>query len=284
MLSILIPTYNYNIVSLVNELHKQCVECNIKFEIICIDDGSNSAINIENEKINYLSNCKFKELSDNIGRSAIRNLLAKKAKHNNLLFLDADVFPLKRTFIKEYLILSDPLLIVGGLSQTKTPSKAPSKLRWIYTKKRESKTLCSSNFLIKKEVFKLYSFDESLKKYGYEDLVFFNSLINNNIKIEKTKNPVIHYGNDPANIFIKKTEFALENLIELIESKKINTNQVKIAKYYFLLKKFKIQNLVLCIFDKTKGLLLKNFESNHPSILLFDFYRLGYFCLLKNKK
>ena len=42
MLSVLIPTYNYNAVSLVKELHKQLLDSNIVFEIICIDDGSKS--------------------------------------------------------------------------------------------------------------------------------------------------------------------------------------------------------------------------------------------------
>ena len=51
MLSILIPIYNYNAYPLVLELHKQCLECEIEFEIICQDDASGSDLNIENEKI-----------------------------------------------------------------------------------------------------------------------------------------------------------------------------------------------------------------------------------------
>ena len=45
MLSILIPTYNYDITHLVYELHKQASEAEIDFEIICLDDGSKSEIN-----------------------------------------------------------------------------------------------------------------------------------------------------------------------------------------------------------------------------------------------
>jgi hypothetical protein len=40
MLSILIPIYNFNAVPLVKELQKQCMECDLEFEIICIDDCS----------------------------------------------------------------------------------------------------------------------------------------------------------------------------------------------------------------------------------------------------
>jgi glycosyltransferase involved in cell wall biosynthesis len=41
MLSILIPIYNYNAYPLVKELHSQCLEATIDFEIFCIDDASN---------------------------------------------------------------------------------------------------------------------------------------------------------------------------------------------------------------------------------------------------
>ena len=57
MLSILIPTYNYNVVPLVLDLHKQCLECEINFEILVFDDGS-KLFTIENHKINSLKNCK----------------------------------------------------------------------------------------------------------------------------------------------------------------------------------------------------------------------------------
>ena len=117
MLSILIPTYNYNVYPLVLELHKQCLECQIEFEIIVFDDASKSELNIENEKINSLTNCFFKILELNIGRSSIRNLLAKQSKFENLLFLDADTIPISKDFIKNYVsnIDVDEKVIYGGI-------------------------------------------------------------------------------------------------------------------------------------------------------------------------
>ena len=44
MLSILIPTYNYKVEALVNELHAQATYCQIDFEIIIGDDSSNQTI------------------------------------------------------------------------------------------------------------------------------------------------------------------------------------------------------------------------------------------------
>ena len=40
MLSILIPTYNYNITRLVVDLHQQALDTYVDFEIIVIEDGS----------------------------------------------------------------------------------------------------------------------------------------------------------------------------------------------------------------------------------------------------
>ena len=106
MLSVLIPTYNYNAFLLVKEIHQQLTLGEIDFEIICLDDGSKSSINTKNEEINKFSFTSFKSLPKNIGRSAIRNLLAKKATYNWLLFLDADVIPVKSNFIKNYIVFS----------------------------------------------------------------------------------------------------------------------------------------------------------------------------------
>ena len=54
MLSVLIPTYDYNCFPFVHELHNQLLKEKISFEIICFDDGSNSISNLENQKINSL--------------------------------------------------------------------------------------------------------------------------------------------------------------------------------------------------------------------------------------
>ena len=38
MLSILIPTYNYDVTELVNTLHEQCLQAKLTFEILVLDD------------------------------------------------------------------------------------------------------------------------------------------------------------------------------------------------------------------------------------------------------
>lgn len=284
MLSILIPTFNYDIVPLVKELHNQCVENNIKFEVLVYDDGSKSKYNSKNNTINSIQNCLFKELPNNIGRSAIRNLLAKNALFDLLLFIDAGTFPENKDFIKNYISVQHENVVNGGMKHTEKPPKKPFKLRWVYTKYREVNALCSSNFLIKKTVFEKHPFDESIKQYGYEDVLFFDNLKENNIGILKIDNPVIHASDDDATTFIKKTEYAIENLIQLINEDKLSIAHYKTSKLYMQLSPLSLDKFISLLFKWFKPLLLKNFNSIYPSMFLFDFYRLGYYCLLKNKK
>ncbi|MDO5970928.1 glycosyltransferase [Flavivirga aquimarina] len=285
MLSILIPAYNINTTLLVKELYNQIIECNIEFEILVYDDGSKSSINITNREINLLKNCTFKELPNNIGRSAIRNLLANDSKFENLLFIDAGTFPKKKSFIRDYISLKNKNVVHGGMTAMDETPKPPFKLRWVYTKKRESKKgLHSCNFFVKKNILKKNPFDETLKKYGYEDVLFFNSLKKKNIPVYSIENPVIHNTDDDANTFIRKNEDAIENLVRLINDNKLEKDKVGISKYYYQLKKIKLDRLLINVFKILKPFLTRNFNSSYPSLLLYDFYRLGYFCLLKTKK
>ncbi|WP_299780160.1 glycosyltransferase family 2 protein [uncultured Formosa sp.] len=282
MLSILIPTYNYNSVPLVQELEKQCIECDINFEILVYDDGSNSNLNTTNNSINKLKNCTFKPLLENIGRSAIRNLLAKNAKFDSLIFIDSGTFPKKKNFIQQYINLSNDV-VNGGMTFTDSTPDKPYLLRWIYTKHRESKSLCSSNFLIKKTVFEKHPFDESIKTYGCEDTLLFNNLKKSNIDIIKIENPVIHFPDDDATTFIKKTEQAMFNLSTLYKAKKISTKEHKFLLFYSRIKKVKLLNLTIFMFKILKPLLLKNLLANKPKLWIFDFYRFGYICALNKK-
>ena len=93
MLSILIPTYNYSILQLVQNIHQQCIVSSIVFEIICLDDHSNFDFQLENQKINELAHCFYFKNETNLGRTRTRQILAEKAKFNWVLFLDADVIP-----------------------------------------------------------------------------------------------------------------------------------------------------------------------------------------------
>ncbi|MTE26768.1 glycosyltransferase family 2 protein [Winogradskyella ouciana] len=286
MLSILIPVYNYNILPLVEEVHAQAIKCHIKFEIIVIDDASDIRFD-STEKVKAFSNIKLIVLKENIGRSAIRNLLANKAQYNTLLFIDAGTFPKSKEYIASYIEHKEKDVVIGGMIGEKVAAKKPYKLRWIYTKEREShksnKVLSSANFLIKKSVILKCPFNESIKTYGYEDLLFFNTLKAEGIKPSFIDTPVIHDSKEDADTFIKKTEQGLQNLHHLVKSNEKLIQDSSVVKYSNKINSLKLSGLVIMLFILTKPLLLKNLKSSYPSMRLFDFYKLGYFCKLKQK-
>lgn len=283
MLSILIPTYNFDVTLLIKEVNNQCIANNIEYEILVYDDASKPKFNKINQWINTLSNCCFKILKKNIGRSAIRNLLGNDAKYKNLLFIDAGTTIKNSNYIQNYLKHINEHVVNGGMiAKSKAVSK-PYKLRWLYTKYREHNALCSSNFLIKKEVFVKFPFNESLKKYGFEDVLFFEQLTNNYLTIKRINNPVIHSADDDAETFIQKTEWAINNLNLLIEDDLLSPDAVKIYTAYLSVKKMRLTWLAAKAYKHLNKLFLLNFKSNTPFLFLFDIYRLTYLCYIKTK-
>ncbi len=291
MLSVLIPVFNYPVVSLVETIHRQAIACGITFEIVVLDDGS--TLHTEaNMIIDRMAHCSYERLTTNVGRSAIRNQLAAKATYDTLLFIDAGTMPKSDTFIHHYIQELEHAVVVGGMTCLAEKPAAPYRLRWLYTRQRESTVgaseerpvICSSNFRIRKSIFDTIQFDASLTRYGCEDVLFFDTIAQQSITITYIDNPVIHDAGDDATTFVQKTEHALENLLYLINNQKIAPNRFRVASLYGQLHRWRLDRLVLFLFKVSKKSLLRNFNSATPSLRYFDFYKLGYFCSLKHKK
>ncbi|SHM79019.1 glycosyltransferase [Polaribacter sp. KT 15] len=290
MLSVLIPTYNYNAFLLVKNIQKQLVLEKIPFEIICFDDGSNSSFNVNNEAINTLSNATFIAFKKNVGRSAIRNLLAEKATFNWLLFLDADVLPVSANFIKNYIkyFNSDKIVFCGGI-EYQDSSENQKYLRYKYGKKNEeislnkriknpSKYFFTSNFLIQKAVFSIIKFEEKLVDYGREDLLFSMDLIKEGYKIEQIANEVYHLGIDDNALFIKKTKKAMKNLIFLEKSNLIDADSLQLLKLINKISKFKLLKAVAFLQP-----VFENLAKNKSSVFFLNCMKVSCLCKLKLK-
>ncbi|WP_396185851.1 glycosyltransferase family 2 protein [Flavobacterium sp.] len=290
MLSILIPIFNYNTYPLVNELHKYCLESKIHFEILCQDDASNEFLD-ENQKINTLENCNFSGNNLNLGRGTNINLLAEKAKFEWLLIMDCDTFPTQNDFIQNYILKINEAekVVFGGIEYKKEKPANDQLLRWFYGIARESLSVekrntnpngnaLTSNILIKKNVFLSNKFDESITKYGYEDLVFLSDLKKKGIVVKHIDNPTYHLGLETSKQFLKKTKTALENLKKLTATTSLNSSESKILKTYVLLEKMHLTDLISFLFKKNEPNMVGNLLSKKPSLLLFDLYKLGYFC------
>ena len=113
-----------------------------------------------------------------------------------MLFLDSDVLPTGSDFIHNYLkeiTNNSSVVFCGGIKYIETDENK-KLLRYKYginyeeiklgkRKKQAYKFFFTSNFLISKEIFKRIQFEEKLKKYGREDLLFSLHLKAENHKI-----------------------------------------------------------------------------------------------------
>ena len=290
MLSVLIPTYNYNAFTLVKELHKQLIQSNVLFEIICIDDGSKSELNILNQEINKLSCSDFIELKENIGRSAIRNYLSSKASYNWLLFLDADVIPVNENFVSKYLSYchQSKNVFCGGIKYLELDENK-KLLRYKYgikyeevalfrRKRQPYKFFFTANFLILKEVFHTIQFEEKLKKYGREDLLFSLNLRKNNHKIVHLNNEVYHLGIEDDITFISKTKEAMENIAFLERENLVSSKEGALLKSVHYLKLFGLSSLMIRLIP-----FFKKMAISKSSVFYFNFLKVSYLCHFKNK-
>lgn len=285
MISVLIPCYNFDVINLVKKLHKQLTIRSEKFEIICAEDGSIDVF--LNSKIKKLSHTKYIRKKKNIGRSKIRNFLAKEAKFKWLLFIDCDSLIENEKFIENYIKYTsyEKQITYGGTVYQKKNLKKDKMLHWKYGIKVESKKkrniFSSHHFLINKKAFNKVKFNEEIRHYGHEDTIFWLELENENYKFKFIKNPLTHIGLETNKVFIKKTTEALKNLHFL--SKKYKLNNISIIKCQKQISKLLLNDLVLILFNFTKKKILNNLLSKNPSILLFQFYKLGcYLEIIKN--
>ena len=294
MLSILIPIYNYNVYPLVFELHRQCTECGIAFEILAQDDASQSPLNKENEKVNTLPHCSFVSLKQNMAHRENRNSLAEQAKFDYLLFIDGDSIIVHPDYIQNYLRNLDGFDVVYGGRQH--PEKCPSEkqsLRWKYGKfiedklainrrKTPYKSLLFNNTVITKKCFNQVKFDKDITLYGHDDTQFAYQLSLLQAKVNHIDNSVEHGDIDTNQAYLAKTESSLKSLLLLYQSGKIASEFVSILKLYVLLKKTKLIVLATAFHKLFQKSIAKSLLSENPTLFLFNLYRIGYLCTLKS--
>ncbi|MBP1629265.1 MAG: glycosyl transferase family 2 [Bacteroidetes bacterium] len=293
MLSILIPTYNFDCSKLVKELHSQASELSIEFEILVYDDCSKKK-HEKNRQLSDLSNVIYKELPNNYGRSAIRNLMAEDAKFKYLIFLDCDGEIPSKNFLSLYYKFKDEADVVcgGRIYPNRDEIKKKYLLHWIYGCKRESqcnrcdaKSFMTNNFLINKEVFETTKFDESMIGYGHEDTIFGIELKNKGYSFKIIKNPIIHIGLYDADDFLKNTRNAIKNLSNIF-GKKYNIEEffdIKLVRVFHLANKLGLSFALSLFYRLFHKAIEHNLKGKYPNLLLLDAYKLGYFAYIKKK-
>jgi glycosyltransferase involved in cell wall biosynthesis len=295
MLSVCIPVYNIDVRPLARELSLQAQSAGCPVEILIADDGSTAQVRAMNSEIGKLPGVFYQELSENTGRSAIRNYLARWAKFPSLLFLDADSLPGGSTFLEGYLLAMNlGSVVCGGTIYQDTPVAPGCKLRWVYGIHREQLTaeqrrtkgfsITANNFLVQKEILLKHPFREQIRQYGHEDTVFGYDLVKAGETILHTDNPVIHTGLEDAATYLVKTRISLRNLLfitkELITDQDF-ANHSGILRFRKRLEKAGLRRVTGYLFNLLSRQAEKHLAGENPRLWVFDLYRLGYICTLE---
>lgn len=288
MLSILIPSYNFDVRKLVHQLHQQGVLLKVPFEIICIEDASFQEYVELNQSINALSFVRHRTLSTNMGRSKIRNYLATQAQYDYLLFMDCDSMPVSEHYLSNYVAQIQPnrLLYGGRCYQAQAPKDPRLYFHWYYGINREQnsaknrqknayQSFMTNNFLIPKQVFQSILFDETLTQYGHEDTLFGLELQEKGVPIYHLDNPLEHIGIELNHVFLKKSELAIQNLYCLHNQHSVQ-KEIKLLRFFIQTKRLYLHHFILILFLFSKTLLIKNLFSRRPQLIFFDFYKLAY--------
>lgn len=295
MLSIIIPTYNYNCAHLVCELQKQCEEVQAMFEafdyeIIVGDDNSTDAGSVaKNAVIEALPNCKFLLYNNNAGRTGHRNRLLHECHGEWVVIIDADAEVVTADFILNYWTAAQNLrnadIIVGGLE---TPATAPPgcELRHRYELEAEKRrtleyrrahpadNFTAFNVMVNRRVLETMSFNPQCTEYGYEDALFGIEAEQRGYAILHIDNPLLHTGINPSEEFLRNSEAALRTLHKL---GKPMTERARVAIMAAKLQRAGMAKAVKWLFRIAAPALRHQLLSAKPSLKAFAFYKLGYY-------
>ena len=275
MLSILIPTYNFDCSKLVEELNNQCTKANITFEIVVGNDGSTSNLDKLRSLQNSLENFRLLDFKENRGRSAIRNILINESKYDRLLFIDSDMLICKDDFIEAYLKEDAPMVSGGiGIIDDNNPDFILHKK---YEKNRSENIATTSNLYIRKEILNEFNFID-VKKYGYEDIIF-SYQVSKKYEVKFIPNALIHCGAIRTEDYIRRLDDATEVLVDLYKNESYKEDIIgcsKLLRAYLKIKNFRL--LFLLGFNIIKPIIVKQLKSKNPNLYLMDVYKLGLLC------
>lgn len=285
-LSILIPTFNDPCSTLVRNLQQQAEALGMTYEILVADDGSTQQnVLEENRSINSLPHCQLIERGVNAGRASIRNFLAQQAHYAWLLFIDSDMVVCRNDYLRKYASCEETSIVDGGVV---IGARKRGNLRSLYEKAAESahtpeerqlspyRDFHTANFMIKRTLMLQHPFDERFRNYGYEDVLFGKAM-------EKAAIPILHIDNpmsfeifEENEHFVSKTEEGLRTLYQF---------RHELQGYSRLLDR--VQNLPhtpIRWWHKMFGAIERRLlTSRHPSLWVFNAYKIGYFLSLASR-
>ncbi len=289
-LSVLIPTYNHDCVTLVEQLQAQLKNAAIPYEIIVADDGSTDSSTVRiNEAINDIPRCRYIVRTENVGRAAIRNYLARESHYAHLLFIDSDMTMLSDQFIRRYREFLEAPVVDGGVTIGGDRNALKGNLRYQYElaeaphhtaperQRNPYQHLHTANLLIHRNVMLNCPFDERFRHYGYEDVLLGKMLHQHHIPILHIDNPMGFCTFESNEQFIAKTEEGLRTLHQFQDDLRgYNRLLTFVSGIHLNI----VKRLLRFLHRLLSPSLRRNLISNHPHLPLFNLYRLGYYLTL----
>lgn len=290
-LSILIPCYNYICTPLAEQLARQAASIKgLQYELIVIDDGSTETKMVEvNKAISKMAYCRHICLPHNVGRAKVRNMLVDEAKYELLLFVDCKHCLPDAQFVRRYIEASDNDVVDGGIRIDGDRKLLHGNLRFIYEKsaeeahsvekriKDEYRDFHTANFMVRKRVMDMCRFDESITRYGYEDVLFGKQLKCHGIHITHINNPVSFSHFESNRLFVAKTE---EGMLTLRKHSDKLVGYSTLLDTYNNLKNMSLLWIMRISYRLFGKLMRNNLVGKHPNLIIFKIYKLLYFSSL----
>ena len=296
-LSILIPVYNDCAVPLVRRLSSQaCAVDGLRYEILVVDDGStDAAMIVRNKAVDGIPRCRYVALPRHGCRAAMRNDMARQARYEWRLMVDARLKVVADDFILRYLgsgarpgdVVCGGVVVDGGECSARLYRE---NLRFRYEKREERnhsvgarlkepyKAFRTTNFFHHRSVLERVPYDERIKGYGYEDVMLGKTFREKGIVVRHIDNPVAYTSFESNEAYLRKIEEAMRTLKdfagELGEYSPLLAAVNKLGRLRLLW----LVRLWHGLFGRAE---LRNLKGDRPSLFVFKLYKLGFFACIR---
>lgn len=291
-LSIAIPTRNDDCSLLVSKLLEQARrETSLDFEILIADDASDDAeVASQLDILGQQKGCRLIRMKENVGRAAVRNMLAREAKYDRVLFIDAGVDITNPNFIHTYILHAEDADIICGGWKTEVDSQtAISNLRAKYelsceqnhTPKQRNRhpyrSFRTVNFLAHKDILLKNPLPADMTGYGYEDVVFGKQTERAGCTILHIDNPVVYKSYEDNTAFVCKIMQSVNTLY--IYRERIG-HYSKLHAIAERVRKLRLASLIVLIYRLRSESWKRQLCGNRPSMRILSLLKLGYYLSL----
>ncbi|MBX9801585.1 MAG: glycosyltransferase [Caulobacteraceae bacterium] len=231
--SVLIPFLRDDPAELLTLLDEEAASVGGAVEIVLLDDGTRDAAltaRLTRQIKAMALPVRLITLSANEGRSIGRNRLASAARGGSLLFLDSDMRPDHRRFLRDWADLAareDPAVAFGGFSLLQAPTDARFAVHramaaksecvpWMERARQPEKYVYTSNLLVRRDVFESEAFDPGFTGWGWED-VEWAMRVSRRFRVVHLDNAATHMGLDTVAALAGKYEQSAPNFARMAE-------------------------------------------------------------------